>query len=284
ANLEHFTLNQQYPKHCRFAIVKMRPLRLYSAFVNGYDRAVLRGLSPLMSTPGSQTLRGRARTSLNQNVFVTEPNGSVDQYPLATRRRRFSATVPFPTAGEYQVEVVAASGQDVFNVSVFVDTHTFVPMGLRFPRDPRAASQKALDAFSVRLLNRFRRQEHLSRFSLDSNLSKAAQRHNWDMVRFGYYYAHPHIGSDGSTPPQRLAQFGVACTSWAEVEGDGASVGNLVDRWLLSPVHRLILQGSESRVGVGVNRAAGGWLMTVDLCAGESLTSHHHHHHRPTHH
>jgi uncharacterized protein YkwD len=100
---------------------------------------------------------------------------------------------------------------------------------------------------------------------MDPRLRNVAISHTQDMARFGYYYSHPHIGSDGSSLSQRMRRAGFR--HWkaiAENISSGFTVGNAFDNLFLSPQHRVSLMSRFKRVGVGVARWNTHWIVTID--------------------
>lgn len=102
----------------------------------------------------------------------------------------------------------------------------------------------------------------------DGRLAEAAVRHSRDMA------AHSglmHVGSDGSTSGERIAQAGYRARRWQEVVGWGfeGNIERMIDWWMNSPNHRpILLDGGLVEAGVGYVYAPGsewGHYWTVDF-------------------
>ncbi|WP_407538701.1 CAP domain-containing protein [Deinococcus radiomollis] len=91
----------------------------------------------------------------------------------------------------------------------------------------------------------------------NARLAAAARLHSEDMALTGYRGsdADPeaaHIGSDGSTPQQRITQAGYVWRVSGENVAVGFAVGNVVAAWLSSPGHcSNIMKPEYKEMGVG---------------------------------
>lgn len=237
---------------------------------------------PVVTQAGRMVVgvRGSARSRVNPVLYVQRPDGSVSESALRVNSRgsgwSFSGRLILNPRGEYQVEIAEASGIDAFLIPVFHGIAPYLPVGPAFPADPRSAGNVERDRFAIGLINRIRERSHRSKLFLNRRIQAAAQAHADDIARYGYYFVHPHIGSDGSDPAQRLSRNGVRCMSVGEaIEGvhanqvSGRSVAALLDGLFLSPSHRMILLGDYRSAGAGDalwDSGQGVWLMTIDLC------------------
>ena len=110
----------------------------------------------------------------------------------------------------------------------------------------------------------------------NSQLRAAAERHAADMRDNPAVRSDPHhLGSDGSTPSQRIEQAGYTPVSrtgeimyWASGP-PGNTAAASVDWWMNSPPHREIIQNCAfTHAGVGLFYPGGeGWYTTVDFGA-----------------
>jgi uncharacterized protein YkwD len=89
--------------------------------------------------------------------------------------------------------------------------------------------------------------------------------HASDTARYGYFYTHPHQGSDGSTPIQRVIRAGLRAHAVGEMTAFAQSVRMEVVQLTRSPLHRRIMLGRYRWIGAGIARWQSGWLLTVDL-------------------
>ncbi len=141
-------------------------------------------------------------------------------------------------------------GQATIENGVGIDLPA-VPLDEPFLLRPMAVPPGSSAAEQLLLyINEARRQFELAPLNLVPQLSSAAQEHAQDMVRFAYT---GHTGADGSTPAERLLQFGYPrgyageATAWGFEHPHQA-----VEFWVNSPAHRrIILNGAASDVGVG---------------------------------
>lgn len=240
---------------------------LLSAFSNTMFGATMAGL-PVQtgSHPLTAHIHGWSKYPLDGSVFVTRPNGWVHKYGLYTRGSHYSAAVPLGPKGEYQVEVLVSNGLELFSIPVFHGVTPSLPTGPAFPADPRTSNELTLGNFSLRLINRVRTSMGLPHVWTQRRVRLAALAHSEDIARYGYYFSHPHIGSDGSTPEGRLQSAGVQFRSVGEAIGAGPSLGEVMDSLFLSPAHRMILEGNYKSAGIGVARWDNMWVVTIDLC------------------
>lgn len=110
----------------------------------------------------------------------------------------------------------------------------------------------------------------------DDRLRAAADRHAMDMRDNPAIRSDPHhLGSDGSTPSQRIADAGYAPVSrtgeimyWASGP-PGNTPQASVDWWMNSPTHKAIIETCEfTHAGVGLVYPGGNeWYTTVDFGA-----------------
>jgi uncharacterized protein YkwD len=114
-------------------------------------------------------------------------------------------------------------------------------------------------------INREREALGVAPLAPDSALIAAARRHSNDMAETGTF---GHIGSDGSTPSQRMLEAGYGWSRCGETLGVGhLTAEEIVDGWMDSPNHRAILvDGGYVHVGMGLvsggGRTAAHWTAT----------------------
>jgi hypothetical protein len=117
----------------------------------------------------------------------------------------------------------------------------------------------------VDLVNAARAQEGLPPLTLESCLTRASQGHSDDMATHNFF---SHIGSDGSTPWDRMHREGYDYVTAGEaIAGGQTSPGQAVEDWLNSPPHHLLLMGNYRDIGVGYASSDAGlrFYWTVDL-------------------
>jgi serine protease len=105
------------------------------------------------------------------------------------------------------------------------------------------------EARVVQLINSERVDRGKPRLSIDSRLVQAARRHSQDMADNNIF---SHYGSDGSSPFDRIRAAGYRFRMASEAIGGGyGSPEQVVEAWMNSPLHRSILLGNYTDVGVG---------------------------------
>lgn len=109
--------------------------------------------------------------------------------------------------------------------------------------------------YTLSLINQARANAGLAPLAVNSQLTAAAQAHAEDMSRNGVSIGH--IGSDGSTPQQRMSRAGYRPYSWGPFVGENwaayRSVDDSISAWLNDPSHRRnILRPEFREIGIGV--------------------------------
>jgi uncharacterized protein YkwD len=101
--------------------------------------------------------------------------------------------------------------------------------------NPIGAAQAIAD-----LINTTRANHGLPPYRIDMRLNQSARRHNLDMA---YNRFTDHIGSDGSTPGQRMNEAGYNWQFAGEIIGWGFSGSHqtMFDWWMNSPIHRQMI-------------------------------------------
>jgi uncharacterized protein YkwD len=116
-------------------------------------------------------------------------------------------------------------------------------------------------------INEARRQFDLAPLNVVPQLNSAAQEHASDMARFAYT---AHAGADGSTPAERLIQFGYGAGYAGEATAWGFEYPHqAVEFWVNSPAHRrIILNAAATDIGVGYSidfNAPSVWYWTAEF-------------------
>ena len=143
-----------------------------------------------------------------------------------------------------------------------------VPLEELFILRPMAVPPGSTPAEQLLLyINEARRQFELAPLNLVPQLSSAAQEHTIDMARFAYT---GHAGADGSTPAERLLQFGYGAGYAGEATAWGFEYPHqAVEFWVNSPAHRrIILNAAATDVGVGFSsdfNAPSVWYWTAEF-------------------
>jgi uncharacterized protein YkwD len=115
-----------------------------------------------------------------------------------------------------------------------------------------------VDQATLGLINEQRARDGCGRLASNAQLAAAAQLHARDMLNDA---AATHVGSDGTTPDQRIADAGYTPIGrWGEIQyaasGGGFTTPQAaVDGWMNSPAHRSIIMDC-SLVDVGFATAS----------------------------
>ena len=208
---------------------------------------------PRRLTPG-QTCRLHGEVGARYDharVYVTRPDGKVEETPAAGRS--IDVSLPLSQPGVYQLEVMSdgASGPVVLaNVPVYVGVAepVWVPPGS--PDDGQVMLPAGAEARMLALLNEVRRQAGLSPLIADPELHAVAVAHTEEMIaRHFFGHASPTTGM----VENRLERAGVLVSLSGEnvAEADDADGAHRV--LMDSPGHRAnMLRADFTHVGIGV--------------------------------
>ena len=126
------------------------------------------------------------------------------------------------------------------------------------------ANVQAMAAELVRRINELRAQNGVGTVAVNSQLTTAALRHSQDMAKTGNI---AHVGSDGSTPAQRMAAAGYPGRGTDEViYGGRATVDDVWYFWTNDRMHaNVILNSKFAQVGVSVVNVGDRYYFTADF-------------------
>ncbi|WP_117214910.1 CAP domain-containing protein [Allorhizocola rhizosphaerae] len=118
----------------------------------------------------------------------------------------------------------------------------------------------------IALLNEKRSEAGCPAVGSDRALAAAAQRHANDMQQNGI---RNHIGSDGSTAQQRIAEAGFAGSATGEIVywSTGGGAHEAAAAWMESPGHRTVIQDCGFTLAGAAEISAGGYVAVVDFGA-----------------
>jgi uncharacterized protein YkwD len=239
---------------------------LSPAFVNGTYQATLTGLSVRIPSGTSRaSFRMHTPFPVSTRFGVALPDGFVKMYRLRKAGKSYTGTFPLGANGAYRVEVLSAAATPIIDALIFRGVTPALPADPPLPADPHSTSTTTLAAYALQLINIARSAHHRGLLSSNPVLTRAAQTHTVDMVTHGYFLTHPHTGSDGSTPPQRVKRAGGGFSKVAEDVGSGSTVQIAFIEWLNSPLHLFNILGSYRQAGVGIVRSGGQVYLTVDF-------------------
>lgn len=216
------------------------------------------------STP-SVHFHGSAHVPLQHTFAVELPDGHVERYKLRVRGTAFSRTLPLGTPGAFRVEINNAAAISVFNMLVFHGVKPALPQDLPFPADPPGGKGTHLGTVVLNLLNSARLGLNLPNLTMQANVLRAAKTHTADIIRGGYLFTHPHVGSDGSTAQQRVARAGLRSAHVAEDVATAENMRMAVLGLLTSPIHLANIIGNYHYAGIGVGRSGSAYIVTIDF-------------------
>lgn len=119
-------------------------------------------------------------------------------------------------------------------------------------------------------INEIRVENGLHPLEVNAHLNTAAYRHSNDLADNNLT---GHIGSDGSTPGDRIYETGYEWSTWGEIcaYGYGGDEQRIVEVWVESPPHYdLMLRDTYQHMGVGIGYnpdSAWKYYYTVDFAA-----------------
>jgi uncharacterized protein YkwD len=137
-------------------------------------------------------------------------------------------------------------------------------MPLAAPVDvPAYAAANRAERAIVRLVNAERARYGLPRVRLSGALTRAAQRHSWDCLR---YDSLSH-----TTGRITRARASGEALAWSQ-RGAGSGASSIVNMWMRSSAHRaIVLNGKFRRIGVGRVRGklgpTPGVMVTADFAS-----------------
>ncbi|MER7183385.1 CAP domain-containing protein [Streptomyces hyaluromycini] len=110
----------------------------------------------------------------------------------------------------------------------------------------------------MELVNAERSKVGCSALTLNTTLSKVAQSHSEDMA---LHQNMSHVGSDGSSPGDRLTSAGYTWSAYGENVAYGyASPEQVMAGWMASPGHKAnILNCTFKEIGVGLAQPDSYW-------------------------
>ncbi|MER5795805.1 CAP domain-containing protein [Streptomyces sp. NPDC001980] len=110
----------------------------------------------------------------------------------------------------------------------------------------------------LELVNAERSKVGCSALTLNTTLSKVAQAHSEDMA---LHQNMSHVGSDGSSPGDRITSAGYTWSAYGENVAYGyASPEQVMAGWMASPGHKAnILNCTFKEIGVGLAQPNSYW-------------------------
>ncbi|MEN9938119.1 MAG: hypothetical protein RLZZ387_4698 [Chloroflexota bacterium] len=129
-------------------------------------------------------------------------------------------------------------------------TSVYLPVVARVVFETYPAYNRAFELEILRLINVERAAVALPPLLEHAALTQAARRHAEDMA---VHTLRGHIGSDRSTPEQRMREEGYTGIPWTEASNfNYPTPQEIVGGWMRSPLHRdIVLDRTSTEIGVG---------------------------------
>jgi uncharacterized protein YkwD len=206
---------------------------------------------------------------METSYAVTYPNGDAGLGSLKLGGSAYRGLLGWSHGkGVYQLEINAANGFAIFNLPVYYGVrYTPPPPPQLYPPEDPSTTPAQLATAALQVFNSLRLRYHRPAFVMTAALENVAQAHSADVVAHNYYDSHPHVGSDGSNPEDRVRKTHVSYDEVGEDVADDTSIRAAIASLMLSPGHRAnILLSAFTQVGIGVARQSGGNLiLTIDF-------------------
>ena len=203
-------------------------------------------------TGESCRLRGEVAARYERaHVYLTRPDGKVDETQVSGRR--IDVALPLSVPGAYRVEVMSdgAAGPVVLaNVPVYVDVDEPASPLAALLQETRTVAPTEAEARMLTLLNEVRRAAGLAPVASDSALRAVAMGHTEDMIA-GRFFGH--VSPTTGRVDDRLQRAGVLVRLAGENLAQ-AETAEQAHRFLMdSPGHRANMLGAKfTHVGIAV--------------------------------
>jgi uncharacterized protein YkwD len=243
-------------------------LALAGAFVSADNAVKIVPVNQLQSaTPHNVTLIGSATDALEARAAIQLPDGRVILNRLKRQGKVFVCQVPIHYGpGRYLVEINAAAGFALIKLPIFAGVGFQAPAAPPpYTADTVGLTVDQVRALAFKDLNQQRAQAKLPPLKEDKRLMRETQAHSDDVAQGGFIGQHAHIGSNGSTPAERVKASGVSFRAVAEDIGLGQTMGEIIFGLMESPAHRWAILGNFTMAGIGVASLDANYTLTVDF-------------------
>jgi len=243
-------------------------LALAGAFTSADNAVKLVPVDQLQSvSPHNVELIGSTTDAVESNAAIQLPNGRVILSPLQIQGKVLICEVPIHYGpGRYLVEINAAAGFALIKLPLFAGVGYQPPTAPPlYAPDTSGLTIGQVRALAFKDINQQRALGKLPPLKEDARLMSETQAHSDDVAAGGFISRHAHIGSNGSTPAQRVKAAGVTYQSIAEDIGLGQTMGEIIYGLMDSPAHRWAIMGNFTKVGIGVARLNDNYTLTVDF-------------------
>jgi uncharacterized protein YkwD len=208
-------------------------------------------------------------------IPATAPNATVDVSVRLTAPTAYNAYAGYFVLNDQNGNSVAIGIFKNFWVKIVVGTLPSVTPIIATPSNgtpvSQASSSKSCKYASSpsytnqieSLINTARAQASLSKLSINSQLTAAAQGHSVDMACHSLL---SHTGSDGSTIDQRIVAAGYNPVNYLEIIYGSGSPQGAFNWWMNDPVHH------DAILDKGVTEMGGGYAYVANSSYGEYYT------------
>jgi uncharacterized protein YkwD len=247
-------------------IARNLPVTRYGVYVSPNDvAAIVFGRMEVTLDPfarrfkSGETCRLRGQVSARYaraSVYLTRPDGKVDETPMAGRL--IDASLRLSGPGVYRVEVMSegASGPVVLaNVPLYVGVDEPAQQPAARAGAHKTSVPAEAEARMLALLNDVRRDAKLAPLAIDAQLRAVASAHTQDMISSRFFgHASPTTGM----VENRLERAGVVVSLAGENVAQADDADALHRVLMDSPAHRANMLGAKfTHVGIGVGLRPG---------------------------
>jgi hypothetical protein len=207
------------------------------------------------------TMRGRVGERYKAaNVYLTKPDGTVDQQPSAGTA--IDASFPLTTLGQYRLEVMGDGPTGpviVANMPLYVGVaEPIIRENAGTIVDPDVAELRMLEQ-----LNQARKAAGVEALAADSGLRQLAAGHTEDMVDHAFF---GHVSPSQGTPQDRFNRSGLLFSQFGENIAAASTPEEAHTGLMESPGHRAnMLNPGFTHVGIAAGSGATGLVVTLNF-------------------
>ncbi|HMI86043.1 MAG TPA: CAP domain-containing protein [Polyangiaceae bacterium] len=207
-------------------------------------------------------LRGEVdRRYTSAQVFLTKPDGTVEEHKMASRKLEYSAALTTP--GKYKLEVMGEGSMGpvvISNIPVFVGVKE--PPLTELVR--KSSSPAEAEGRMLELLNQTRTANRLRPVESDGELRAIALAHSKDMADHDFV---AHVSPTTGTPEDRLGRAKLLVGECAENIAAAPTPESAHDELMESPAHRSAMLGATyTHVGIGAVEHHDSVIATLLFC------------------
>ena len=207
----------------------------------------------------SFSLEGKILTSdvtLAEDIFITTPTGYVRKIPYVQNGDNFSFSIKPEEWGAYAIEVIADTGEILFNRELYFSEKFILPI-----LPPRTIKLTSETVPGVRAwINKVRGEQNISSVLSSAELNTFAQQYAERMAREDFV---AHTTPTGQTFLSRIKAADLTGKEFGENLGFGSSLQIALNGLKSSGSHYKNLMARKwKRVGIGVKQTKKGWYVT----------------------